>query len=194
MIRKQGPLRAYSTRSMERSIGVFSKLIKSKKDGGKNASNLIERLGMFNHINLVLPIREAANIINTRSYSSKSYINHPQDPSGPQLWEPFIETNLDNEISVESINGEKIIKALKRYYLRSNTDTRSLNPSQLKITLSSRLLLNSTVFSSSIFRNYKKETSRGNHHIMFSCSNSRYSINNIQTNKVYTNRLTCFFL
>lgn len=174
MIRKQGPLRAFSTRSMERSIGVFSKLIKSKRDGGKNASNLIVRFGMHNHINSVLSIDQLTNIIKTRPYSSSSYMNLPQDRDGPQLWEPFNTITLNNSVSIEDVNGEKIIKALIKYIFRSSTV--KLKPSDLNgvnITLASRLWLNSTVISSSQYRRFKNETGRGNHHVMFSCSDNR---------------------
>ena len=174
MIRRQGPLRAYSTRSMERTIGVFSKLIKSKRSGGKNASNLIERLGLLSYINSVLDIESLVDLIKPASYSTNSYMNHPEDRNGPQLWEPFSTVILNAGSTVEGVSGGRFIKAVKRYYLRSNAAVGSVDFNNLEITLASRLWKNSTIFSSSRYRHIRNETSRGNHHVFFSALDNRF--------------------
>lgn len=170
MIINQGPLRAYSTRSMERSIGIFSKLIKSKREGGKNASNIIERLAIHNHVNCVLNIEETIHLIRPRQYTDSSYMNLPDDIDGPQLWEPFFPIiELNDEQLVEGVPGQKFIKAIKRYYSRSNYSNQLVDLTTNSITLASRLWLSSTVYSSCMYRRLKKETSRGNQYVMFSC-------------------------
>jgi hypothetical protein len=47
MIKQQGLLTSYSVRSMERSIGKYKRLIRSKV----NAGNILERSTIRNHIN-----------------------------------------------------------------------------------------------------------------------------------------------
>ncbi|KAI8968145.1 hypothetical protein BDB01DRAFT_824845, partial [Pilobolus umbonatus] len=44
--RKNGCMRSYSARAMERNIGRYSKLIKSRVLSGKNAGNVVERLAI----------------------------------------------------------------------------------------------------------------------------------------------------
>ncbi|GAA5804830.1 hypothetical protein HPULCUR_010338 [Helicostylum pulchrum] len=173
IIRRQGPLRAYSTRSMERTIGVFSKLIKSKRSGGKKASNLIERLGLQSYISSVLDIEMLINLIKPATYSTNSYMNHPEDRNGPQLWEPFSMVTINADSVIEGVSGGRLVKAIKRYYLRSNSAAGSVDFNNLKITLASRLWMNSTIFSSSRYRQFRNETSRGNHHVFFSALDNR---------------------
>lgn len=172
IIKRQGPLRAYSTRSMERSIGVFSKLIKSKREGGKNASNIIERLAIYNHVNCVLNIEKLVSLITPRQYTDASYMDHPNDVNGLQLWEPFLPIfELNDELLVEGVPGKRIKKAIKRFYTRSKSQPISTTTAN-SIVLASRLWASSTVYSSCMYRRLKKETSRGNQYIMFSCSDN----------------------
>lgn len=155
---------------MERSIGVFSKLIKSKREGGKNASNIIERLAIHNHVNRVLDIAEITHLIQPRQYNDDSYMDIPNDVDGPQLWEPFIPiSELNDEQLVEGIPGKKVVKALKRFYARSNYGSYPIALAGNSIILASRLWISSTVYSSCMYRQLKNETSRGNHYVMFSC-------------------------
>ncbi|KAG2200803.1 hypothetical protein INT47_001334 [Mucor saturninus] len=56
IIKEQGPLSCYSARSMEIVIGIYSKLIKSRRMGGRNASMLIERFTIRNFINGIIDV------------------------------------------------------------------------------------------------------------------------------------------
>ncbi len=97
-------------------------------------------------------------------------MNIPDDANGPQLWELFIPiSELNDDQLVEGIPGKKIVKAIKRFYTRLNNQRLPINIPSTSITLVSRLLVSSTVYSSCMYRRLKKETSRGNQYIMFSC-------------------------
>ncbi|KAI8639509.1 hypothetical protein BD408DRAFT_349757 [Parasitella parasitica] len=142
VVRRLGPLRAYSTRSMERSIGVFSKLIKSKRDGGKNASNLIERLAVHNFVDHTLDIDKSLKIIKPRACSDKSFKNLPNDPNGPQLWEPFRAHAVESSSAVEGVQGSILLRCLRKYYQRA-TQAQSLTMNTT-ITIAGRLLKETT--------------------------------------------------
>lgn len=73
MVKPMGPLRAYSTRSMERAIGVISKLVKSKTDAGVNASNIIERLAMRRYVDFFSDIQQELDLIKARPYKPESF-------------------------------------------------------------------------------------------------------------------------
>lgn len=171
VVKRLGPLRAYSTRSMERSIGVFSKLIKSKRDGGKNAINLIERLAVHNFVDHTLDIDKLLKIIKPRACSDKSSKNLPNDPNGPQLWEPFRAHVVESSSAVEGVQGSILLRCLRKYYQRA-TQAQSLTMNTT-ITIASRLLKETTVFSSAFYRRLKQEFSRGNQYIWFTCLDSR---------------------
>ncbi|OAD74354.1 hypothetical protein PHYBLDRAFT_167768 [Phycomyces blakesleeanus NRRL 1555(-)] len=89
IVKQLGSLRCYSTRSMERVIGVFSKLIKSKCKSSRNASFLVERFTLHNYINIAISIQNEIDLIQPKLYGRESYMNLSNDPSGAQLWEPF---------------------------------------------------------------------------------------------------------
>ena len=166
LIKKLGPLRAYSTRSMERSIGVFSKRINTKVKGGQHASNLVERIAVLNFVDMTIDIQEQLQMIQTRPYSSESYLNNPDDTFVGQLWEPFRVLDLQDETEVEGVDAVLVLVALKRYYTRVNGHNITDIENTL-CTISARFLGQSTVYSSCMYRRIKNESSRGNHYIMF---------------------------
>lgn len=175
MVKMQGPLRAYSTRSMERSIGKFSRLINSKRHGGRNASNLVERLSIRNYVNCIIDVDDLINPIRPRQYAESSYLNHPDRPSGAQLWEPFVNAVLeDDDEEVEGLPKKAIAKALLKYYQRLFSDSRLRSFHNNELLLASRLWKDSTVISSCMYRNKRRETSRGNQYIMFWSSHKTY--------------------
>ena len=70
MIEKQGVLKAYSGRSMERTIGRYKKLIKSKVDAGANAGNVLERFTIYGYVNsLNINIMESLNLLEPKQYT-----------------------------------------------------------------------------------------------------------------------------
>ncbi|OAD66745.1 hypothetical protein PHYBLDRAFT_70261 [Phycomyces blakesleeanus NRRL 1555(-)] len=123
IIKQQGPLRCYSTQSMERVIGIFSKLIKSKSKGGQNASFLIKRFAIHNYTSTAISICDEINLIRPKPYGRESYMDLPNDPSGAQLWEPFHQfVNLNDDL-VEGVGGPSVKEALLKYYQRTTVLT-----------------------------------------------------------------------
>ncbi|OAD73085.1 hypothetical protein PHYBLDRAFT_71583 [Phycomyces blakesleeanus NRRL 1555(-)] len=119
IIKQQGPLQCYSTCSMERVIGVFSKLIKSKSKGGRNASFLVKQFAIHNYTNMAISICDEINLIRPKPYGRESYMDLPNDPSSAQLWEPFHQfVNLNNDL-VEGVGGPSVKEALLKYYRRT---------------------------------------------------------------------------
>ena len=168
MIKLQGPLRCYSARSMERVIGVYSNLIKSKRKGGRNASSLVERFAIHNYINTIVNVQNEINLIRPQAYGEESFMNLAGDHTGAQLWEPFDRTVDLNYDSLEGVSGNKIKEVLIKYYQRSS----GLNVADVTdstIIVAARLWRDSTVYSSIMYRRRKNETSRGNHYVMFTC-------------------------
>ncbi|OAD80872.1 hypothetical protein PHYBLDRAFT_138425 [Phycomyces blakesleeanus NRRL 1555(-)] len=155
---QQGPLQCYSTRSMERVIGVFSKLIKSKSKGGRNASFLVERFAIHNYTSTAISICDEINLIQPKPYGRESYMDLPNDPSGAQLWEPFHQfVNLNNDL-VEGVGGPSVKEALLKYYWRT-TGLTGHEFGDSVVVVVARLWMDLT----------KNETSRGNHYVMFTC-------------------------
>lgn len=167
-------MRAYSTRPLERTIGRYSKLIKSKVDSGTNAGNLVERISILNHIHSSIDFKSTLNLKTKRPYSENSYIDFPSKKTVlPQLWSP-----IKTEFDLNSINNNyslflgipitnTIIKnSLCRYYKRTLPGSiKQLDSS--KITIAGRALIKTTLYSSVFRRHQINEFRRGNHHILF---------------------------
>ncbi|OAD80841.1 C2H2-type zinc finger transcription factor [Phycomyces blakesleeanus NRRL 1555(-)] len=168
IIKQQGPLRCYSTCSMERVIGIFSKLIKSKSKGGRNASFLVERFAIHNYTSTAISICDEINLIRPKPYGRESYMNLPNDPSGAQLWEPFHQfVNLNDDL-VEGVGGPSVKEALLKYYWRT-TGLTGHEFGDSVVIVAARLWMDLTVYSSCMYRRKKNETSHGNHYVMFTC-------------------------
>ncbi|OAD66223.1 hypothetical protein PHYBLDRAFT_175516 [Phycomyces blakesleeanus NRRL 1555(-)] len=142
-------LRCYSTQSMERVIGVFSKLIKSKCKDGHNASFLVERFTLHNYVNTAISIQNEIDLIQPKPYGRESYMDLPNDPSGAQLWEPFHQFAQLNDDLIEGVSSPRVKDILTRYYQQ----TSGLMISDIgdsTIVVASRLWMNLTLYSSCI--------------------------------------------
>ncbi|OAD65390.1 hypothetical protein PHYBLDRAFT_176157 [Phycomyces blakesleeanus NRRL 1555(-)] len=168
IIKQQGPLRCYSTCSMERVIGIFLKLIKSKSKGGQNASFLVERFAIHNYTSTAISICDEINLIWPKPYGRESYMDLPNDPSGAQLWEPFHQFVNLNDDSVEGVGGPSVKEALLKYYQRT-TDLTGHEFGDSVVVVAARLWMDSTVYSSCMYQRKKNKTSRSNHYVMFTC-------------------------
>ncbi|KAJ1909490.1 hypothetical protein H4219_006396, partial [Mycoemilia scoparia] len=74
IIRHYGPLRNYSSRSLERTIGEYSDHFKSKSKPGPHAGNILHRISMMNSYN-----RKSIDIGNNEEYIGASKIIGSQD-------------------------------------------------------------------------------------------------------------------
>ena len=59
---------------MERTIGRYSKLIKSRVAAGKNAGNLVERLSMRSYFNLAVNINDLLDTVKPKKTSLDDFI------------------------------------------------------------------------------------------------------------------------
>ncbi|KAG2211938.1 hypothetical protein INT47_004625 [Mucor saturninus] len=120
IIKQQGPLRSYTGRSMERVIGVYSKLIESRRMGGRNASMLIERFAIRNFINGIIDITREIDLIAPARPGDIDFMDLPDSLDDVQLWAPFGgNASLDGEL-IEGIRYGRVKDALSRYYRRSS--------------------------------------------------------------------------
>ncbi|OAD71059.1 hypothetical protein PHYBLDRAFT_148277 [Phycomyces blakesleeanus NRRL 1555(-)] len=131
IVKQLSLLRYYSTWSMERVIGVFFKLIKSKCKGSRNASFLVERFALHNYINTAIRIQNEIDLIQLKPYGRESYMDLPNDPS-------------------EGVSSPSVKDALTRYYQQ----TLGLMISDIDdstIVVAGRLWMNLTIHSSCMY-------------------------------------------
>lgn len=122
LIEDMGPMRAYSCRSIERTIKVFTNLITATTKVAVNSSNIFRRYHHY-HRHAIQRIQQAhfpESPINPNSYRV-----HPQAGDGDhgELWESFGQHNLmqsrPNELLIFfGLKRTKVINALRNYYSR----------------------------------------------------------------------------
>lgn len=168
--RKNGCLRAYSARAMERNIGRYSKLIKSRVLTGKNAGNIVERLATRSVVNISINIPSVLDIVEPKKTSLDDFEELPLTSKynlGHQLWSPFSKADLSTCTSVESIPSTTILKELRKFYSRSASGTLR----NTAIEISARALIISHVYGSLMYRRLRREYRRGNQFVLFHASN-----------------------
>ncbi|KAI8967320.1 hypothetical protein BDB01DRAFT_734017 [Pilobolus umbonatus] len=167
-----GPMRAYSTRPMERTIGKYARMIKSRVDSGVNAGNIFERIAIRNLVNMYVNIEDEVDIIAPKPYNDSTFIDHPsRHPNNPQLWSPFLETPLNlleldtaDDICGNPVTNQTILDHLQHYYFTHNHHPIVSN---YNIQPAGRAWINHSMFSSCMNRKKMNEFRRGNHHVMF---------------------------
>ncbi|KAL0582365.1 hypothetical protein ABG067_007792, partial [Albugo candida] len=171
MIRRAGGLRVYSARSMERTIGRYSKLIKSRVRSGKNAGKVVERLSITGFLNHALAVKDILDVIQSNKTSLDDYMelssSSVSNINNHQLWSPF--SVVESELQKQLLEQKTFEKELQKYYTRCISST--AQPVQIKnivdIVIAGRSLIFSQVYSSEMYRIKRGERSRGNHYVMF---------------------------
>lgn len=158
MIEQQGSMRAYSARSMERTIGRYKKTIRAKTNAGANAANILQRFATFNFIdNLPWQAEEEVQLITARPYGDHSFLNNPSgDEEDPQLWQPFQQAET-NHLPFD-VPQSKFLVALDNCYKRIFNRPTSVASST--ITIADRCWAYNKVYSSESYQQYissKKE-------------------------------------
>ncbi|CAO3654694.1 unnamed protein product [Mucor hiemalis] len=171
--RNMGNLRAYTTRSMERTIGRYSRLITSRVHSGKHAGNLFERHAIRGFLQFSLDVQDLLDLVKPNKTSLDDYIQLSDSSLfdlGHQLWSPFREGALLTRDSF--VSRHTFLEALNKYYKRSNyTPAKVLDDSNLDVTIAARAWLNNYVyFGSELYRKLKNEGRRGNHYLWFNAS------------------------
>lgn len=165
MIRKQGVLRSYSGRSMERTIGQYKKLIKSKVSVGANAGNILERVTLYNYIfSSNINVKEKINLLTPRKYDTSSFIPlDANDKTSAQLWEAPLVSAYPSALPCD-VTRLKFVVALRRFYERINIPSTSMNYDGL--TVAGRCWFEEKIYVSRLYREHIGERRRGNHYIM----------------------------
>ncbi|RCH82705.1 hypothetical protein CU097_003704, partial [Rhizopus azygosporus] len=165
MIKAMGPLRAYSFRPMERAFGAISTLIKSKVEAGINASNVVERLALRRYVDFYSDIQQELDPIRPRP--------------APQYWEPFRCGVVATECNVSSDNWsiptDTLYSCLQQFYRHTLNGEESRSPIDINIDIAARAWINSTVYSSVYYRNYRQEFRRSNHIVKFYGYNNKFN-------------------
>lgn len=157
---------------MERTIGKYSKLIKSKVLAGKNAGNLVERLAIRGYVNLALNTNILLETITPNKTSLDDFLELPPTATQNyqhQLWSPFSTNSLTSSDSlIESVPINHIIQQLKIYYSRATSSPLStITIKNTTIKIAARALLYNHVLSSEMYRRIRSERRRGNHFVLF---------------------------
>lgn len=171
MIEKQGVLRAYSGRSMERTIGRYKKLIKSKVSAGVNAGNILERFTIYGHVkSLNIDMRETLNLMGPKKYTTESFISlDPHDKTAPQLWSPLCQYPPSSLPC--GVSAIQITNALKKFYQRVYSVTYRPTSSNSNIfNVAGRAWFNDIVYTSTLYKEHINERRRGNNYVMFAAS------------------------
>jgi hypothetical protein len=172
MIKQQGVLRSYSARSMERSIGKYKKLIKSKVNAGANAGNILERLTIRNYMNSQSwGVDQELQLLTPRTYKDDSFKNNPSGEStDPQLWEPFKDYSIAS-LPVD-VCDRQFKKALLHYYRRTEVNGGSIVgiSSLNSLFVAGRAWAYNKVYTSALYKEHISERRRGNNYIMFTAS------------------------
>ncbi|OAD75557.1 hypothetical protein PHYBLDRAFT_64469 [Phycomyces blakesleeanus NRRL 1555(-)] len=115
MMRKMGPLQAYSCRPIERTIGVYSAAIKSRKKPGKNIENLLLRKAAINHSLGCQPVICATNDRRTSNFEVAS-----NDVAGPQLWSRPTRSSLAELAATIGIECQDLVHSLVPFWARED--------------------------------------------------------------------------
>lgn len=177
IIQMVGPLKAYSCRSLERTIGKFSNITKGRINVGVNASKVLSDNAHYNS----LVIRGVYSMLTRNNYNQNSFISHPSgDRTFPQLWEPFIQETLGGEIderlSCAELTKFKIVEALQAFYKR-NYGFRNGEVLDSDILIAGRSWKDSLVISSTMYRMRKRSKTRANNIVLFEAKINRYIMN-----------------
>ncbi|KAG2191063.1 hypothetical protein INT47_012048, partial [Mucor saturninus] len=192
MIEKQGVLKAYSGRSMERTIGRYKKLIKSKVNAGANAGNVLERFAIYGHVNsLNINLRETLNLLEPKKRTTNDFVSlDPSDDTAPELWSPLFQCPVSTLPC--GVSDRQFTSALQRYYRREYSGPHEfVNTRSGVVNGAGRAWFDDIVYTSSFFKDHINERRRGNNYVMFAVSHLNHH-NNL-TSQLYIGSITFFF-
>ena len=175
MIEKQGVLKAYSGRSMERTIGRYKKMIKSKVDASANAGNVLERFTIYGYVNsLNVDIIKSLDLLEPKQYTTNSFISLDQhDKTAPQLWSPLSQHQLSSlPLGVSMLQMTTAVKKLYRR-IYSMPDDMSISVDDATINVAGRAWFNNYTYTSTLYKDHINERRRGNNYVMFAASHMK---------------------
>ncbi|OAD68811.1 hypothetical protein PHYBLDRAFT_149822 [Phycomyces blakesleeanus NRRL 1555(-)] len=158
MIDLYGPPRAYSTRSMERAIGEYSRSIKSNSQVSVNAGNIMIRLAQSRHVAELTTIANTktlpANLLVYSAYTNGWPVTEGGDPANAEseieFWGPL--KNLTIFDSFEDRSHLSLL--LKTFYDLKGEECSMLEPS---IKTSRKTYLNGCVLDAAFNQSSTRE-------------------------------------
>ena len=169
LIKRYGPLRYYSCRSLERTIQKYTNLSKSKSAPHKETDNYIERYNYFKTYNAQL---NQQGLIPARRIKDSEFLDRPDDIDQvmPQLWERFAYQCLDQDVNIAGVSIKCIEAAMKRYFGRLPNGIARLDNNQVK--LAARVRLDDMVIQSRWHRENQKNVKRANNLVIIQAKES----------------------
>lgn len=180
MIREQGVLRAYSCRSVERSIKTMKNKMNAVRFAGENASNIVEIDNMLSFIDIMgfVDFGRASKPVDDSTFE-----NHPDSRHAEQLWSPFHQETFTIFKPAKKIDGlfsfGDLGKALFHYFARIGGLRLSqfrFSPEQLHypVRFSSRLWLDNITYHSQLYKSKRKTITKEGYYVMFKYGNRIY--------------------
>lgn len=115
VVRALGPLRAYSARPLERAIGQYSKMIRSRSRPGAQASNVMYKISAIRYAQRTVPaMRKQASL------DSSMFLDAQTGPSAPQIWTPFTTGSFDGLFTFAGIQHQSLLRVIKQFWLRAS--------------------------------------------------------------------------
>ncbi|CEG81462.1 hypothetical protein RMATCC62417_15666 [Rhizopus microsporus] len=157
---------------MERALDIISTLIKSKIEAGINTSNVVEPLALRRYFDFYSDLQQELDPIQPRPYKAESFWNcSSDDPSAARYWKQFrcgvVATECNVSSGTRSIPTAALYSCLQQFYHHTLNGEESHFPVDINIDIAARAWINSTVYSSLFYRNYRQEFRRSNHIVKF---------------------------
>lgn len=171
MIEKQGVLRAYSGRSMERTIGRYKKMIKSKVSAGANAGNVLERFAVYGYVKSSnINLRKTLNLLEPKKRTVNDFVSiNPDDETAPELWSPLFQCYLSGLPC--GVSNRQFNDAIKKFCRRVfSVSYEPVNTNNIVVNGAGRAWFNDIVYTSTFYKEHIKERRRGNNFVMFAAS------------------------
>lgn len=169
LIKRYGPLRYYSCRSLERTIQKYTNLSRSTSAPYQESNNLIER---FNYFKTYTALLNQEGLVAPRRTRATEYEDHPDDvdQTMPQLWEKFEIKSLRQDGLIAKVPIADIEAAMKRYFGRLPNGVARLDNDQIK--LAARVRLDDVIIQSRWHRENEKNVRRANNLVIIQAKES----------------------
>ncbi|KAG2209274.1 hypothetical protein INT47_005566 [Mucor saturninus] len=163
MIRRMGPLRCYSARLLESSIGIYKKRIRLSLNPGVNAGNVMETREMFSFL-------QSGGIIDSSAYDLKDKSPFHWRVNTVKLGQVVKQTKENHNYTIGGYLEKDWFKALSQFLIRltGNTSTVITSFQQHQfVNISQKLWANNQIYISDLCKSKNAASSRGGEYIMF---------------------------
>ena len=169
LIKKQGPLRYYSCRSLERTIKKSSNLCKSKSRPQQENENLLQRYNFFKEFQQQ---QAKESLLPRRQENPDAFLDHFNNPEGivPQFLKRFEDINLNTTPGMYGVEMRKVVEAMQRFYHQTNrvVDT-DIEP---EVRLAAQMISNGFLIQSKFHRTHQPQLVRSSNIVIFEAPES----------------------